>query len=300
MAATKYQYLILIVPLLLIILWVTPKTVMSTASETPLNKVQENQKSIPPPPPRDAERVSIDRVGYNGDYWLIGGSYSVNDTLYPFLVKFDGVEYISLTPLANFPQNRIIDKIVWNGEYWLISYSFHRFGGIKKYDGEYFYDVSIPRGCDPTLTSLDWSGEYWLLGSGYMGSGCLLRYDGEHVEDLTPETNLTEFYRIYWEGEHWLINGRKVSIDRSVTPPVIRSGPIKVLRYDGSIFEEVEPTIEIPKKESIKTPQIDKAKLYKVIFQGHEGFQTRLLLLIGILVLAVIFFVLLIKRKRSG
>jgi hypothetical protein len=191
--------------------------------------------STPPPPPQiSLEKFYIYAISWNGDYWLLGGAYPVRSgltlTYKPILLRFDGTSFIDLAPLLDL-ENKIVDQIVWNGDYWLIAYSFHEYGGLKKYDGEVFSDISLP-GRPPTLiSSMRWNGEYWLIGSSYLGFGYLLRYDGREVRELTSESKLAGVSSISWVKDYWLISGTD------------HSGAERLMKYDGFAFTDVSNSL---------------------------------------------------------
>lgn len=180
-----------------------------------------------PPPQADLEGFYIKAISWNGDYWLIGGTYPVeagsNLSYTPLLLRFDGANFLDLSNQLNLKNK--VDRIAWNGDHWLIAYSFQEYGGLKKYDGRSFSDVPLP-GKQPTLrvNSMEWNGDYWLIGSGYMGHGYLLRYDGREIKELTPKSKLASIRSISWIKDHWLISGAD------------SSGNERLMKYDGAVF----------------------------------------------------------------
>jgi hypothetical protein len=190
--------------------------------------------SLPPLPPEShLSQMEIHAIGWNDEYWLIGGNslevFQDGDFVpHPLLVKYSNSIFTDLSSQFQVG-NRIIEKIVWNGEYWLIAYRFHEYGGIVKYDGQKFYNIPLPgHPLSLWVRALDWNGKYWLMGSGYIGHGYLLEYDGTTITDLISLSGLSTVDSITWMNDCWLLGGKG------------SSGGEKLMSYDGYTFFEIE------------------------------------------------------------
>lgn len=188
----------------------------------------------PSPPSGDGElpQVSIHAIGWNGEYWLIGGNtfriFEDGFSPCPLLVEYSNDHFADLSSQFDIG-DKIIDSILWNGEYWLIAYSFHEYGGLLRYDGEKFSNIPLP-GSPQSLrvAAIDWNGEYWLIGGGYIGYGYLIQYDGASTNDLTLLSGISAVRSITWIDNFWLISGTDAERVEML------------VKYNGYTFEEVE------------------------------------------------------------
>ena len=170
-------------------------------------------------------------IGWNGEYWLIGGSYG--------LVKFDGENFTALFP-TRLLGGTIMD-LDWNGEYWLIgtrggliAFQIDAFGNkhYRMIDWPGFLGISGSQG---EAWAVRWNGEYWLIGgdNSAFGGPILLRYDGSEFLDLSH--NVKDLVgRVAWNGEYWLIGTSE-----------------ELYRYDGNSFEELTNIL----KQQIDLPE---------------------------------------------
>jgi hypothetical protein len=198
----------------------------------------------------DIEDTIIDRISWNGEYFLI--CYSLHE--YGGLIKYDGYQ-IYLVPLPGEPLSLRVTTLDWNGEYWLIGSSYVGYGYLVKYDGVTITDVRsffsgiksitwmkdswLISGINPdrmeilakydgntftemekpdfvgTITNSQWNGEYVLLES----DGNLIQFDGVKFVD----TGVNQVSSLAWNGESWLLGGGKGMLTM----------------YDGSLFTDL-------------------------------------------------------------
>jgi hypothetical protein len=103
---------------------------------------------------------------WNGLYWLIGGGYVDNGTIF----TFDGSRIVDLTTQAELaiPSFASVQSIGWNGEYWLIG----GFGFLAQFDGHNFVDLTQQlRAAVRTknflsVNAIAWNGQSWMIGGG--------------------------------------------------------------------------------------------------------------------------------------
>lgn len=219
------------------------------------------------------EAVSIKAIGWNGDYWLIGGEYynisgEHRTSSRHLLARYDGKIFTDIAYAAGLKDGLFtaVTAFDWNGEYWLIGTS----GGIvKKYDGNVWEDLTASASFgEATINSITWNGKYWLVGGGY---GKLKKYDGNQFTDLTAFANLSWINTIAWNGDYFLIGGgfgkvakgervlvrfdREKFIDLTSVAGLENTpvwsigwngsywliGSNKLLKYDGAKFEDLSP-----------------------------------------------------------
>lgn len=174
------------------------------------------------------ESVTVQEIGWNGAYWLIGLSVYNKSEGEPYsrLVKYDG----TFTDLWRSSEIVNVEFIEWSGEYWLIAGNDGRGRAlIYRYDGVEFADLSQNFREARMIYSILWNGEHWLLGG---DRGVLKKYDGISFEDLTLQAAFDvegSVNTIAWNGEYWLITSR-------------RSPRIKA--YDGKSFTDLTPALK--------------------------------------------------------
>jgi len=103
---------------------------------------------------------------WNGLYWLIGGGYVDNGTIF----TFDGSRIVDLTTQAELaiPSFAAVQSIGWNGEYWLIG----GFGFLTQFDGRNFVDLTqqlkaaVRTENYLSVNAIAWNGQSWMIGGG--------------------------------------------------------------------------------------------------------------------------------------
>ncbi|MHA1621587.1 MAG: PKD domain-containing protein, partial [Candidatus Heimdallarchaeaceae archaeon] len=139
--------------------------------------------------------TKFETVGWNGEYWLIGGAGG--------LVKFDGESFQGVCFIPT------VKSVVWNGEYWLIGTR----EGLFKYDGleisivNWTEALGLTRYTGAEAWRIGWNGKYWLIGGENIQKvkPFLLKFDGINFEDLSNQVNGCPFL-IKWNGFYWLIS----------------------------------------------------------------------------------------------
>ena len=157
----------------------------------------------------------------SGGYWLVAfyglGADEMGKTIKSnLLLRYDGERFLKVMSL---PSSFVVSSMDYNGEYWLLG------GGDKLaiYDGRNLSFVARLSDNENIQTVRRGSG-YWLVGT---NSG-LVKFDGDRVEKIREGIIVND---IEWNGEYWLIGGRGYA------------GPPKLLRYDGSAFEDLTPEL---------------------------------------------------------
>jgi hypothetical protein len=179
--------------------------------------------------------VFITSMGWNGNYWLIGGFYSSREEgVRQFLVKFDGEGFFDPVQGVELRIPELtLESLAWNGRYWLLSYNFEDIGELIKFDGRRFYIVGLPE--SGRVDGFDWNGKYWLIG----GDGYLVKYDGGNVTDLTADftesTGLDGATSVLWLNGTWLIMGVKEKAGEYYPTATWR-----LVAYDGVNFHTLE------------------------------------------------------------
>jgi hypothetical protein len=149
------------------------------------------------------EFSSVQSIGWNGQYWLIGGT--------GFLAMYNNSVFTDLTPnLGNvlplqvkLSQNSV-NALNWNGSVWLMGggvaigiSSFTSHAWLVSYDSKHFSDVSsalpsyvVNVDADSSVLSIvsSRSLDSWIIGGFVNNNGMLLRYNGT-TDDLS---NLTQ------------------------------------------------------------------------------------------------------------
>ena len=219
----------------------------------------------------DIEDTIIDRISWNGEYFLI--CYSFHE--YGGLIKYDGYQ-IHHIPLPDEPLSLRVTTLDWNGEYWLIGSSYVGYGYLVAYDGVTITDVSsffsgirsitwmkdswLISGINPdrveilaifdgftfteiekpdfvgTITNSQWNGEYVLLES----DGNLIQFDGTEFVDTGFNKLISS---LAWNGEYWLLGGGKGMLTmyngKTFTDLTLKakiSGRIQALAWNGEYW----------------------------------------------------------------
>jgi len=156
---------------------------------------------------------------WNGQYWLIGGGYYGNGTLF----SFDGKKIVDLTPMLAqaVPTFGSVQSLAWNGYYWLI-------GGadfLATYDGYWFTDLTpklnsaleLNGDCCNSVNAIAWDGAEWVLGGGTpvaqesYSQAWLAKYAAGVFADLTSQISPTvadsSILSIAAAGSWWVIGG---------------------------------------------------------------------------------------------
>lgn len=153
-----------------------------------------------------SENMHLHAIGWNGEYWLIGGRVLPDGPT--FLVRWDGEKFSQITPAEL--RNMWIGNISWSGREWIISEMPATAPGKPKvyaYDGENF--SKIERAVEEVQRELYevCNENYCLIWKNIEGK--LLKYDRKHYVDLTGESGLQfPFERVIsmaWNGHYWLI-----------------------------------------------------------------------------------------------
>jgi hypothetical protein len=157
------------------------------------------------------EFSSIQSIGWNGQYWLIGGM--------GFLAMYNDSVFSDLTPELNsvLPNHVIqsqysVNALDWNGSSWLVgggeAVALNQFSSdawLASYNSSQFFNTSsaLPKytnsSGDSSILSIGYSTplESWIIG-GYVGSnGLLLSYDGT-TSDLSNFVNGMNY--VIWIG----------------------------------------------------------------------------------------------------
>lgn len=103
---------------------------------------------------------------WNGLYWLIGGGYLGDGTIF----TFDGSRIVDLTTQAKqaIPSFASVQSIEWNGEYWLIG----GIGFLAQYNGHNFVDLTqqlktaVKKENFYSVNAIAWNGQSWMIGGG--------------------------------------------------------------------------------------------------------------------------------------
>jgi hypothetical protein len=160
---------------------------------------------------------------WNGQYWLVGGGYDDDGTLF----SFNGTNIANLTAQIAQAVRTFgsVQSLAWNGDYWLI-------GGVNflaAYTGREFIDLTdkldnvlaMSGGCCSSVNTIAWNGIEWLLGGGTpvaqtgYSHAWLVEYAFNRFTDLTPEISPpisgeepnSSILSIAVAGTSWVIGG---------------------------------------------------------------------------------------------
>ena len=149
---------------------------------------------------------SVQSIGWNGQYWLIGGS--------GFLAKYDGQNFTDLTSqLQSSMTDRsmfsaAVNAVSWNGSIWMIgggpsvAQTTTGVGWLALYDGQagftdldgtlpnYVLAPSVP---GSSVLSICHSGDMWVVGGYSSGQAMLLLYDGGISLDISYLVNTMSY-----------------------------------------------------------------------------------------------------------
>lgn len=172
-------------------------------------------------------------LGWNGDYWLIGG-YGGR------LMRYDGEKLKNLSGNAGLGEG-YVSAIEWSLSegYWLIGLNGDVSKALIRYDGEDFTDLTAQSGLR-RVYHIAWGDRVWLI-SGELrlekdkGPGHVLSYDGRSFTDVTKAVGFERegsrrniiTFDYDSDGGYWLIGGSAGEMHPSTQFPVL-------LRYGGN------------------------------------------------------------------
>lgn len=182
--------------------------------------------SVSPISVQQESSMSIHAIGWNGDYWLIGGRILPEGPT--FLVTYNGIEFRDVaSPLI---KKIWIKNILWNDSEWFIKEMENTHGSKNRtiiYDENNFKIIE-----NPDEEKLPWNGSYRSCNKDYClvwdkSKRKLLKYDGEKYIDMTNKSGLQFPFEnvmvMVWNGNYWLIGTGDSEGGR-------------VIKYDGKSF----------------------------------------------------------------
>jgi hypothetical protein len=148
------------------------------------------------------EFASVQSIGWNGRYWLIGG--------FGFLAKYDGYNFTDLTNQLAQKVDRVsltVNAIAWDGSSWMIAggtpiaqiewdvawMATYGPGGFDDLSAALPTYISHPRS-DSSILTICRSDDAWILGGYSDGNGVLLSITNGAITDLSSLVSPTMSY----------------------------------------------------------------------------------------------------------
>ncbi|MHA1975069.1 MAG: hypothetical protein ACTSW1_18940, partial [Candidatus Hodarchaeales archaeon] len=221
---------------------------------------------------RRRSTASINSIGWNGSYFLIGGEKGG-------LLKYDGTNWTNLSTAAGFDHSAQIGAIAYNStdNYWLIGggdLDDNDFEKLVKYDGTTFTDLTNSM-IDFTypIQSIAYNStdNYFLIGGGESDQSAdnnrLNKYDGTTFTDLSGSLIGWETFPILSiaynsTDNYFLIGGGDSDSSNSNNP--------RINKYDGTTFTDLRVNLSNYTLYAIQSIAYNSTDNYFLIGGGDD------------------------------